>query len=69
MYFIKFTVFTVTALATLASACLQNDWTLFKLKFGKNYPMEEDQKRFAIYKENMQKINTHNKIHSRMGKQ
>ena len=55
------TVFTMALTASMA--CPQKDWNQFKLKFGKNYPMVEDRQRFAIYQQNMQKINSHNQNH------
>ncbi|XP_018566899.1 protein CTLA-2-alpha-like isoform X4 [Anoplophora glabripennis] len=45
----------------MAQLTLEEKWTSFKNEHGKSYEAEEEAKRFAIFQENVKKIEEHNK--------
>ncbi|XP_018566897.1 protein CTLA-2-alpha-like isoform X2 [Anoplophora glabripennis] len=55
--FYRFTLLVIT----MAQLTLEEKWTSFKNEHGKSYEAEEEAKRFAIFQENVKKIEEHNK--------
>ncbi|CAG9840188.1 unnamed protein product [Diabrotica balteata] len=59
--FCKLFLLTLIVAVVMAAQTAEEAWPKYKLDYSRNYNAEEDAKRFAIFKDNYDRIEAHNK--------